>query len=32
MDLNDFLGPEPIVIELRAENRWQAIDELIRFY
>jgi fructose-specific phosphotransferase system IIA component len=29
MDLNDFLGPEPIVIELQAENRWQAIDELI---
>ncbi len=30
MDLNDFLGPEPIIIELRAENRWQAIDELIQ--
>jgi fructose-specific phosphotransferase system IIA component len=29
MDLNDFLGPKPIVIELQAENRWQAIDELI---
>ena len=29
MDLNDFLGPEPIVIDLQAENRWQAIDELI---
>jgi mannitol/fructose-specific phosphotransferase system IIA component (Ntr-type) len=29
MDLNDFLGPKPIVIELLAENRWQAIDELI---
>jgi fructose-specific phosphotransferase system IIA component len=29
MDLSDFLGPEPIVIELQAENRWQAIDELI---
>ena len=29
MDLNDFLGPEPIVIGLQAENRWQAIDELI---
>jgi mannitol/fructose-specific phosphotransferase system IIA component (Ntr-type) len=29
MDLNDFLGPNPIVIELQAENRWQAIDELI---
>jgi mannitol/fructose-specific phosphotransferase system IIA component (Ntr-type) len=29
MDLNDFLGPKPIVIDLQAENRWQAIDELI---
>jgi fructose-specific phosphotransferase system IIA component len=29
MDLNDFLGPKPIVIELKAEDRWQAIDELI---
>lgn len=29
MDLNDFLGPNPIVIELQADNRWQAIDELI---
>ena len=29
MDLNDFLGPNPIVIDLQAENRWQAIDELV---
>jgi len=29
MDLNDFLGPDPIVIELQAEDRWQAIDELV---
>ncbi len=29
MGLNDFLGPDPIVIDLQAENRWQAIDELI---
>jgi nitrogen PTS system EIIA component len=29
MDLNDFLGPKPIIIELQAEDRWQAIDELI---
>ena len=29
MNLNDFLGPEPIVIDLQAENRWAAIDELI---
>lgn len=29
MDFSDFLGPNPIVIDLQAENRWQAIDELI---
>jgi mannitol/fructose-specific phosphotransferase system IIA component (Ntr-type) len=29
MDLNDFFGPKPIVIDLLAENRWEAIDELI---
>ena len=29
MDLNDFLGPNPIVIDLQAEDRWQAIGELI---
>jgi mannitol/fructose-specific phosphotransferase system IIA component (Ntr-type) len=29
MDLHDFLGPKPTVIDLRAENRWEAIDELI---
>ncbi len=29
MDLNDFLGPDPIIIDLKAENRWEAIDELI---
>ena len=29
MDLNDFLGPKPIIIDLQAEDRWQAIDELI---
>ncbi len=29
MDLNDFLGPKPIVIDLQAKDRWQAIDELI---
>jgi len=23
MDLNDFLGPKPIVIDLKAENRWE---------
>jgi mannitol/fructose-specific phosphotransferase system IIA component (Ntr-type) len=29
MGLNDFLGPKPIVVELQAGNRWEAIDELI---
>ena len=29
MDLDDFLGPKPTVIDLRAADRWQAIDELI---
>lgn len=29
MDLNDFLGPEPVVVNLRAEDRWQAIEELV---
>lgn len=29
MDLNDFFGPKPIVIDLHAESRWEAIDELI---
>jgi mannitol/fructose-specific phosphotransferase system IIA component (Ntr-type) len=29
MDLEDFLGPKPVVLDLQAENRWQAIDELI---
>ena len=29
MDLDDFLGPEPIVVNLKATNRWVAIDELI---
>ena len=29
MDLDDFFGPKPDVIDLRAENRWQAIDELV---
>jgi mannitol/fructose-specific phosphotransferase system IIA component (Ntr-type) len=29
MDLSDLFGPEPVVIDLRAEDRWQAIDELV---
>jgi mannitol/fructose-specific phosphotransferase system IIA component (Ntr-type) len=29
MDLSDFPGPDPIVVDLLATNRWEAIDELI---
>jgi mannitol/fructose-specific phosphotransferase system IIA component (Ntr-type) len=29
MDFNEFFGPNPIVVDLRAENRWDAIDELL---
>ena len=29
MDLGDILGPDQIVTEMRAANRWEAIDELI---
>jgi mannitol/fructose-specific phosphotransferase system IIA component (Ntr-type) len=29
MDLNEFFGPKATVVDLRAENRWQAIDELL---
>ena len=29
MDLNEFFGPNAIVVHLRAENRWEAIDELL---
>jgi mannitol/fructose-specific phosphotransferase system IIA component (Ntr-type) len=29
MDLGDFLGPKPIIVDLLATNRWEAIDELI---
>lgn len=29
MDLSDYLGPKPIVVDLKAGNRWEAIDELI---
>jgi mannitol/fructose-specific phosphotransferase system IIA component (Ntr-type) len=29
MDLGDILGPEQIIPELQATNRWEAIDELI---
>ena len=29
MNLDDLLGPKPHFIDLNAENRWEAIDELI---
>ena len=29
MDLSDFLGPNPIIVDLQAEDRWDAIDELL---
>jgi mannitol/fructose-specific phosphotransferase system IIA component (Ntr-type) len=29
MDLGDILGPDQIITELTATNRWEAIDELI---
>jgi len=29
MDLSDYLGPKPNVVDLQAGNRWEAIDELI---
>jgi mannitol/fructose-specific phosphotransferase system IIA component (Ntr-type) len=29
MDQGDFLGPQPIVVKLRAKDRWEAIDELV---
>jgi mannitol/fructose-specific phosphotransferase system IIA component (Ntr-type) len=29
MDLNDFLGPNPIIVDLQAGDRWEAIDELL---
>jgi mannitol/fructose-specific phosphotransferase system IIA component (Ntr-type) len=29
MDLNDFLGPQPIVVDLLARDRWEAIAELL---
>lgn len=27
--LNEFLGPNPVIVDLSAGNRWEAIDELI---
>ncbi len=29
MDFEDFLGPRADVVDLRAQDRWQAIEELI---
>ena len=31
MDLEGFFGSKPPVIDLHAENRWEAIDELINY-
>jgi mannitol/fructose-specific phosphotransferase system IIA component (Ntr-type) len=31
MDFDGLLGPQPNVIELHAENRWEAIDELVAY-
>jgi PTS system nitrogen regulatory IIA component len=28
MNLDDFLGPKPTIVDLRAKTRWEAIDEL----
>ena len=30
MDLGDILGPEQILPDIQASNRWEAIDELIK--
>src|SRR5437660_610370 len=30
MDLGDILGPEQMIPEMSASNRWEAIDELIK--
>src|SRR6266566_134877 len=27
--LNEFFGPKPIIIDLQAKDRWEAIDELV---
>ena len=29
MNLDSFLGPNPVIVELKAEDRWAAIDELM---
>jgi nitrogen PTS system EIIA component len=29
MDLDDLFGPKPSVVDLNAEDRWEAIDELL---
>ena len=29
MDPSDFLGPNPIIVDLQAEDRWEAIEELL---
>jgi mannitol/fructose-specific phosphotransferase system IIA component (Ntr-type) len=30
MDLGDILGPDQIITDLKATNRWEAIDELVK--
>jgi mannitol/fructose-specific phosphotransferase system IIA component (Ntr-type) len=29
MDFDELFGPKPIVIDLKAKDRWEAIDELV---
>jgi mannitol/fructose-specific phosphotransferase system IIA component (Ntr-type) len=31
MDLDDYLGPNPLIIDLQSENRLDAINELINY-
>jgi len=30
MDFDDFFGPKPLLVDLQAQERWEAIDELMR--
>lgn len=29
MNFDEFFGPDPVVVDLRAQDRWQAIEELM---
>jgi mannitol/fructose-specific phosphotransferase system IIA component (Ntr-type) len=31
MDFDDLFGPKPTLVDLKAENRWEAIEELITY-